>query len=69
MLVHGLYVPLVTPFDAADRVDLNALEALAASCLDDGAAGLVALGSTAEPFALSGSESAAVVETIARVCA
>jgi 4-hydroxy-tetrahydrodipicolinate synthase len=69
MLVHGLYAPLVTPFDADDRVDLDALEALAAELLDDGAAGLVALGSTAEPFALSGAESAAVVDTVARVCA
>ena len=68
MLVRGLYPPLVTPFDADDRVDLEALEALAAELLDGGAAGLVALGSTAEPFALDESESAAVVDTVARVC-
>ena len=69
MLLRGLYPPLVTPFDADDRVDLDAVETLGAGLLDDGAAGLVALGSTAEPFALSGAESAAVVDTIARVCA
>jgi 4-hydroxy-tetrahydrodipicolinate synthase len=69
MLVRGLYPPLVTPFDADDRVDLGALEALAAGLIDDGAEGLVALGSTAEPFALSDAESAAVVDTVARVCA
>lgn len=50
--MHGLYPPLVTPFDADDRVDLSALEGLAAGLIDAGAAGLVALGSTAEPFAL-----------------
>lgn len=68
MLLRGLYPPLVTPLDAGDRVDLDALEALAAGLIDDGADGLVALGSTAEPFALSEAESAAVVETVARVC-
>jgi 4-hydroxy-tetrahydrodipicolinate synthase len=69
VLVRGLFLPLVTPFDADDRVDLEALEVLAASFLDDGAAGLVALGSTGEPFALSDFESAAVVATVASVCA
>jgi 4-hydroxy-tetrahydrodipicolinate synthase len=68
MLVRGLYVPLVTPFDADDRVDLAVLERLAGSLIDEGAAGLVALGSTGEPFALSDDESDAVVETVARVC-
>jgi 4-hydroxy-tetrahydrodipicolinate synthase len=68
MLVRGLYVPLVTPFDADDRVDLDALESLAASLIDDGAAGLVALGSTGEPLALSPPESDAVVATVASVC-
>jgi hypothetical protein len=68
MLLRGLYPPLVTPFDADGRVDLDALEALAAELIEEGADGLVALGSTAEPFALSDGESAAVVETIARVC-
>ncbi len=36
--------------------------------LDEGAAGLVALGSTGEPFALNDAESSAVVDTVARVC-
>jgi 4-hydroxy-tetrahydrodipicolinate synthase len=68
VLVRGLYPPLVTPFDADDRVDLAALESLAGALLDGGAHGLVALGSTGEPFALSATESAAVVQTVARVC-
>jgi 4-hydroxy-tetrahydrodipicolinate synthase len=68
MLLRGVYPPVVTPFDADDRVDLDALEALAAGLIEDGADGLVALGSTAEPFALSEAESAAVVDAIARVC-
>src|SRR3712207_3949518 len=69
MLLHGLYVPLVTPFAGDGSVDLDALERLARDAADGGAAGLVALGSTGEPFALSESESVAVVDVVARVCA
>ena len=69
MRIEGLYVPLVTPFDAGGAVDLGALERLAVEVLHGGAAGLVALGSTGEPFALSEAENAAVVDVCARVCA
>jgi 4-hydroxy-tetrahydrodipicolinate synthase len=68
MLVRGLYPPLVTPFDADGSVDLGALERLAGELIDEGADGLVALGSTAEPFALSEAESRAVVDVVADVC-
>jgi len=68
MLLRGLYPPLVTPFDAGGRVDVGALRSLASELLDAGAAGLVALGSTAEPFALSDDESAAVVDMVAGMC-
>ena len=68
MLLRGLYLPVVTPFAADGSVDIDALESLAAELLDGGAAGLVALGSTGEPFALSAAESSAVVDTVARVC-
>jgi 4-hydroxy-tetrahydrodipicolinate synthase len=64
----GLYVPLVTPFDAADAVDLGALERLAVAMLDAGAAGLVALSTTGEPTSLTDAERAATVEVCARVC-
>ncbi len=68
MMLNGLYVPLITPFDAAGAVALDALEALAYRVLDAGAAGVVALGTTAEPAALSGLEQRAVVDVAARVC-
>jgi 4-hydroxy-tetrahydrodipicolinate synthase len=68
MMLDGLYVPLITPFDAAGAVALDALEALAYRVLDAGAAGVVALGTTAEPAALSGPEQRAVVDVAARVC-
>ncbi|MDL5159211.1 dihydrodipicolinate synthase family protein [Actinomycetospora termitidis] len=65
----GLWVPLVTPFTARDEVDLVALRRLASSVLDDGAHGLVALGTTAEPTSLGAEERHAVVDVCAEVAA
>ncbi|MDL5156222.1 4-hydroxy-tetrahydrodipicolinate synthase family protein [Actinomycetospora termitidis] len=67
--VRGLYVPLVTPFDERGRVDIAALEHLAATALHDGSAGVVALGTTAEASSLSASERSEVVAACSRVCA
>ncbi|NES14209.1 MULTISPECIES: dihydrodipicolinate synthase family protein [Micromonospora] len=68
MTLHGLYVPLITPFDERDAVDRDALTALAHEALEAGAAGLVALGTTAEPHALSDAERRAVLDVVAGVC-
>jgi 4-hydroxy-tetrahydrodipicolinate synthase len=65
----GVFVPLITPFDEHDRVDVHALEALAARVLDEGAAGIVALATTGEPTSLDDGERAATVAACARVCA
>lgn len=65
----GLYVPVVTPFAADGRVDVDALEQLAAKLLDDGARGLVALSTTGEPSSLDDAERAATVAALGRVCA
>ncbi|MEU6977378.1 dihydrodipicolinate synthase family protein [Streptomyces sp. NPDC046371] len=65
---HGIHVPLVTPFARDGRPDLDALAGLARSVLDDGAAGLVALGTTGEAAALDADERRAVVDTCAGVC-
>src|SRR5579875_3279762 len=64
----GVFVPLITPFDAAGEVDRDALQSLARECLDAGAAGLVALGTTAEPASLTAAEQRAVVDVVAGVC-
>lgn len=64
----GMYVPLVTPFDAEGAVAFGALERLAHEVLDAGASGLVALGTTAEPASLTPGEQSAVQERITRVC-
>ncbi|MEU4545518.1 dihydrodipicolinate synthase family protein [Nonomuraea dietziae] len=61
-MLSGIYVPLITPFDESGAVAYAALEKLAASVLDQGAAGLVALGTTGEPSALSAAERRTVVE-------
>ncbi|MGW2541721.1 dihydrodipicolinate synthase family protein, partial [Kitasatospora sp. NPDC001574] len=65
--LDGIHVPLITPFAADGSVALDALEKLAGSLLDAGAAGLVALGTTGEPATLDDAERRAVVEVCAAV--
>ena len=68
MELDGVYVPLVTPFEPGGGVDYPALERLAGDLLDGRAAGLVALGTTAEPASLTAAEKSGVVATVAGVC-
>jgi 4-hydroxy-tetrahydrodipicolinate synthase len=63
-----ILVPLITPFGPDGLVDIRALEALGRQMLADGAAGLVALGTTAEAAALEEAEREAVARTVGRVC-
>jgi 4-hydroxy-tetrahydrodipicolinate synthase len=65
----GLLAPVITPFAADGRVDLDTLERLGAELLDAGAKGLIALSTTGEPSALDSAERDAVVAACARVCA
>jgi 4-hydroxy-tetrahydrodipicolinate synthase len=67
-VLTGLYVPLITPFTTAGDLDDGALEQLAHSVLDDGATGLVALGTTAEAATLTDAERARVLDVCDRVC-
>jgi 4-hydroxy-tetrahydrodipicolinate synthase len=64
----GLFVPLITPFTAGGDVAPAALERLAHRVLDDGAAGVVALGTTAEHATLSDAERTRVLQICAQVC-
>ncbi|MFC7546075.1 dihydrodipicolinate synthase family protein [Plantactinospora sp. GCM10030261] len=68
MTPTGLYVPLITPFDERGDVALDALTALARETLAAGADGLVALGTTAEPHALTDAERRAVIEAAVAAC-
>jgi len=64
----GLFVPLITPFTASGELAATALERLAHRVLDDGATGIVALGTTAEHATLSDAERTRVLEICARAC-
>lgn len=68
-MLTGIHVPLITPFDAAGAVAVDAIEKLGRHVLDEGASGLVALGTTGEVAALDQDERARVIEACARVCA
>lgn len=68
MTFSGVYVPLVTPFEASGGVAFAALESLAHEVVDGGVSGLVALGTTAEPGSLSAAERRGVVEVVGGVC-
>jgi 4-hydroxy-tetrahydrodipicolinate synthase len=65
----GLYIPLITPFTADGHLAPAALERLAHRVLDDGATGIVALGTTAETATLTQAERAQVLDICDRVCA
>ncbi|MGY0498644.1 4-hydroxy-tetrahydrodipicolinate synthase [Nocardia sp. FBN12] len=67
--LHGLFVPLITPFTAEGALEPVALERHAHAVLDAGATGLVALGTTAEPSTLTAAERARVLDICAGVCA
>ncbi|NMN93609.1 4-hydroxy-tetrahydrodipicolinate synthase family protein [Antrihabitans stalactiti] len=66
--LHGIFVPLITPFATDGSVAFDALEQLARDVLADGATGIVALGTTAESAALDNDERRAVVDVCTRVC-
>jgi 4-hydroxy-tetrahydrodipicolinate synthase len=66
--LHGVWVPLVTPFDRHDRVDVDAIERLCDEYLRSGARGIVALGTTGENTALDAKEKRAVVDACSAVC-
>ncbi len=64
----GLFIPLITPFTPDGEVAADALARLAHRVLDDGAAGLVALGTTAETATLTEAERSLVLDICGRVC-
>ncbi len=66
--LEGIFVPLVTPFVHDGSLATGALEHLAHQMLDDGAAGIVALGTTAETATLDAAERRQVVDLCAKVC-
>jgi 4-hydroxy-tetrahydrodipicolinate synthase len=67
MELSGVYVPLVTPFTPDGEVDTATLDRLAREVVADGAAGIVALGTTGEPAVLEDAERRAVLDVCAVV--
>ena len=65
--LHGVWVPLITPFDASGAVDVDAIERLCGEYLAAGVAGIVALGTTGESPALDADEKQAVIDACSRV--
>ncbi|RZI73570.1 MAG: 4-hydroxy-tetrahydrodipicolinate synthase [Variovorax sp.] len=63
--LSGLWVPLVTPFDADGAVDHTALTCLTQRLAAAGITGTVVCGSTGEAAALEESEQLAALETVA----
>lgn len=66
--LQGLYVPLITPFTEEGDLAPDVLEKLAHAVIDDGAAGLVALGTTGESPTLTTAERRTVLDICAGVC-
>lgn len=64
----GIFVPLVTPFTDGGEVAVDDLERLAHRVIEEGVAGIVALGTAAEPSTLSPQERRDVVEICGKVC-
>ncbi|WP_054812041.1 4-hydroxy-tetrahydrodipicolinate synthase [Nocardia arizonensis] len=65
---YGILVPLVTPFAADGDLAAADLTRLAHEVIDAGAAGIVALGTTAEASTLTADERRDVVRICAAVC-
>ncbi|TYB48745.1 dihydrodipicolinate synthase family protein [Actinomadura chibensis] len=60
--MRGVHASLVTPFTSSGEVDAKSLERLAVHCLENGADGLVALGTTGEAALLDDAERRTVLE-------
>jgi 4-hydroxy-tetrahydrodipicolinate synthase len=61
---EGVIPAALTPFDEADKVDVDALAATAAWLIDTGASGLVGTGTMGEAQSLSRSERRVVIEAL-----
>jgi 4-hydroxy-tetrahydrodipicolinate synthase len=62
--LEGVYVPVVTPFDADGDLDLGTLRRVVEHLLDAGVHGIVACGTTGEYYALDEAERLTVMRAI-----
>jgi 4-hydroxy-tetrahydrodipicolinate synthase len=66
--LRGVWVPLITPFDASGAVDVKAIEKLCQEYAAAGVSGIVAMGTTGEASALEADERQVAIDTIVRAC-
>ncbi len=66
--LRGVWVPLITPFDARGAVDVGAIERLCHEFSSAGVSGIVALGTTGEASSLDADEKQAVIDAVLRAC-
>ena len=64
MKLHGILVPIVTPFTADDQVDVAGLKQLVEHFIAQGVAGIVACGTTGEYYALTEAEREQVLRAV-----
>lgn len=66
--LRGVWVPLITPFDAHGAVDVGAIERLCHEFSSAGVSGIVALGTTGEASSLDAGEKQTVIDAVLRAC-
>jgi 4-hydroxy-tetrahydrodipicolinate synthase len=66
--LRGVWVPVITPFDAQGAVDIGAVERLCHEYSAAGVSGVVALGTTGEASALEPDEKRAAIDAVIRAC-
>lgn len=66
MELNGIYIPLVTPFDASGALDRDRLVQLVHGMIAKGVAGIAACGTTGEYYALNDEERSQVLKTVAQ---
>jgi 4-hydroxy-tetrahydrodipicolinate synthase len=64
--VHGIIVPLVTPLESQDRLDLVGLERLIEHVIDGGVSGIFILGTTGEGPSLSYPVRSEMIQAVCR---
>jgi 4-hydroxy-tetrahydrodipicolinate synthase len=67
MKIEGVYVPVVTPFDAKGEINYDNLTKVINRCLDAGVAGIVSCGTTGEYYAMTTEERVKVMQHTAAV--
>jgi 4-hydroxy-tetrahydrodipicolinate synthase len=66
--LRGVWVPLITPFDAQGAVDVGAIERLCHEYASAGVSGIVAMGTTGEASSLEPDERQTAIDAVIRAC-